>query len=185
MTNLDTFVNIINDCRKNETRPKVSSKIKQWLGIDISQSLCIRVGNYLEYYFRQITDTNSDLLQLHKHEGDYGIWHEDEFHQIDFIKITPNCIYHREVKTNTDLDRGKKRDTLLRETAIVKALANKFNRTINSSIFCPFLINSQVISGLGTVEGLTEFISTFSVKLTVDEFMQLGQSKQVHTALLR
>lgn len=180
-----TFVDVITDCRKSETKPRLSSKIKQWLGIDIPQSLCIRIGNYIEKFLYRVTDTYQDLIQLDYNEGCYGVWYENEFHQIDFIKITPDCIYHREVKTNTDLDRGKKRDTLSREIAIVKALAAKFNRSVDSAIFCPFFVNSQIISGLGTVEGMTEFINTFSAQFTVDDFIRLGKSKQVHNALLQ
>jgi len=185
MTIESLFVNVVTDCRKNESKPRLSSKIKQWLGVDIPQSLCIRIGNYIEKFFHKVTNTEQDLQQLEYNEGCYGIWFNNEFHQIDFIKITPTCIYHREIKTNIDLDRGKKRDTLSREVAIVKALAEKFNRSVNSSIFCPFLINSQPVSGLGNVEGLTEFIDLFADQLTVNEFLQLGQSIQVHNALLK
>ena len=185
MNNEELFVSIIDKCRKSETKPKLSSKIKQWLGKDIPQSLCIRIGNYLEPLFHQVTGTEDDLKQLDEFDNYRGIWYDNEFHQIDFIKITPSCIFHREIKCNLDLDRGKKRDTLNREVQIVKALQAKFMRPVNSCIFCPFLDKSRKISGLGIVEGLPEFLALFDATMTVEEFNALGRSSQVYEALTK
>ena len=185
MNNEELFVSIIDKCRENETAPKLSSKIKQWLGRDISQSLCIRIGNYLEPLFRQVTSTEDDLKQLDEFDNYRGIWSDNEFHQIDFIKITPSCVFQREIKTNLDLDRGKKRDTLKREVQIVKALQAKFMRPVNSCIFSPFLDKSRKTSGLGIVEGLPEFLALFDATITVEEFKALGRSPQVYNALTR
>ena len=113
------------------------------------------------------------------------IWFEYYFLKIDFIKITPSCIFHREIKCNLDLDRGKKRDTLNREVQIVKALQARFMRPVNSCIFSPFLDKSRKISGLGIVEGLPEFLALFDATMTVEEFKALGRSPQVYNALTR
>ena len=37
------------------------------------------------------------------------------WHQVDLLLRKDGVIYHREIKRNLDLDRGKKRDVLLRE----------------------------------------------------------------------
>ena len=41
--------------------------------------------------------------------------YKEEFHQVDLLLAKDEVIYHREIKCNLDLDRGKKRDVLYRE----------------------------------------------------------------------
>lgn len=161
----------------------MSSPIKQWLGRDIPQSLSVRLGNYIEDFFVELTSTDGLLSSLDRVSGKYGVSYNNQFHQIDLLVDGESVVYHREIKCNLDLDRGKKRDTLQRELDICEGLHQMFEVPIDSAIFCPFLDTSREISGLGTVEGLTEFIDTFGVNLTVEEFKELGRDEQIHRAL--
>ena len=185
MSNVEIFKSVIYKARENETKPKLSSLIKQWLGRDIPQSLCIRVGTYIEKLFVELSCLHSILIELEVYSGDRGVWHDNEFHQIDFLVLKDDVIYHREIKSNLDLDRGKKRDVLYREGVITEALKTKYpGKLINSCVFCPFIDTSRKVSGLNRVEGLTEFIDTFDVDITVEEFKKLGRNEQIHSALL-
>ena len=145
--------------------------------------MCIRIGNYLESFFNAIIPSNA-LELLDTYNSTYGIWVDDEFHQIDHFIRTDNGLYMRELKCNLDLDRGKKRDVRTREQTIVTALRIKFDEPVNACVFCPFLLNSRKISGLGTVEGLVEFIDNFGLSLTTDEFISLGRDEQILRELL-
>lgn len=176
---------VINYKRKSEKPPKNSSLIKRWLGFDVSQSLCVRIGNYLEEFFVQLVDDISILPDLELLDGQRVISNDGEYHQVDLLMRLDATIYHRELKSNPGLDRGKKRDVIYREECIVSALKLKYpGCEIDSAVFCPFYDTSQEISGLGKVEGLTEFINTFGIDLTVDEFKELGRDEQIHRALL-
>ena len=176
---------VIEECRKSEGKPRLSSRIKQWLGRDIPQSLSIRIGNYLEYFFNELVSDYSILHELEVRQGQRVIQFNDEWHQVDLLIKHAGVIYHREIKCNLELDRGKKRDVIYRENCIVSSLQNKYpSRAIDSCVFCPFIDTSQEVSGLGKVEGLTEFIDNFNVAMTLDEFKQLGREEQIHRALL-
>ena len=188
MTNVSLLTAVINHKRKSEKPAKKSSLIKQWLGIDISQSLSIRIGNYLEEFFVQLVDDISILPDLQLRDGQRVIERDGEYHQVDLLVRIDDTIYHREIKCNLDLDRGKKRDVIYREECIVAALQEKYldsDIDIDSGVFCPFLDTSREVSGLGKVEGLAEFIDTFNVDLTVDEFKELGRNEQIHRTLLK
>jgi len=178
------LTSVIEECRKSEGKPKLSSRIKQWLGRDIPQSLSIRIGNYIEAFFAELTKTYSILNELEVRNGQRGIVYDNQFHQVDLLLRINNVIYHREIKCNLDLDRGKKRDVIYRETCIVSALEQKYQLPVDSCVFSPFIITSQDVSGLGKVEGLAEFIDNFNIEMTVDEFKQLGRNEQIHRALL-
>ena len=184
MTKVGLLEQIIRNRRKTEKPPRLSSPIKQWLGRDIPQSLSIRIGNYIEDFFVQLTGWYGILHELQKQGGQYVIAFNEEFHQVDLLLAKDEVIYHREIKCNLDLDRGKKRDVLYREDCIVEALIAKYEAPIDSAVFCPFLDTSREVSGLGKVEGLTEFIDNFDVNLTVEEFKELGRDEQIHRALL-
>lgn len=113
------------------------------------------------------------------------MWADGEFHQIDHFIRTDAGLHMRELKCNLDLDRGKKRDVRTREEVIVNALRKKFpNECIDACVFCPFLITSREVSGLGKVEGLVEFINSFGLSLTTDEFISLGRDEQILRELL-
>ena len=68
------------------------------------------------------------------------ITQDGEDHQVDMLAM-PNAweewlkYVHRELKTNTDLDRGKKRDTCRREEAITSWMDEK-GWEYDSGIFC-------------------------------------------------
>jgi hypothetical protein len=173
------LTSVIEECRKSEGKPKLSSRIKQWLGRDIPQSLSIRIGNYIEAFFAELTKTYSILDELEVRNGQRGIVYDNQFHQVDLLLRINNVIYHREIKCNLDLDRGKKRDVIYRETCIVSALEQKYQLPVDSCVFSPFIDTSQDVS-----EGLTEFIDNFNVAMTLDEFKQLGRNEQIHRALL-
>ena len=153
------------------------------MGQDIPQSLCIRIGNYLESFFNELIPNNA-LELLDKHNGMYGIWVDDEFHQIDHFIRTDGGLHMRELKCNLDLDRGKKRDVRTREHTIVTALRIKFDEPVDACVFCPFLKISREVSGLGIVEGLHRFITRFNLDLSVEEFMALGRNEQILRELL-
>ena len=184
MSKVNLLEHIIRERRKNENKPRLSSPIKQWLGRDIPQSLSIRIGNYIEDFFIELTCGYGILTDLQQRNGQYVIAYKEEFHQVDLLLAKDEVIYHREIKCNLDLDRGKKRDVLYREDRILLALIAKYEAPIDSCVFCPFLDTSRDVSGLGKVEGLSEFIDNFDVDLTVEEFKQLGRNEQIHSALL-
>ena len=176
---------VIKECRKSKKKPRKSSQIKEWLGIDVNQSLCVRMGNYLELFFNKLVSDYSILDELEVRRGQRSIQFNNEWHQVDLLVKKAGVIYHREIKCSLDLDCGKKRDVVYRENCIVSSLQNKYpSRAIDSCVFCPFIDTSQEVSGLGKVEGLTEFIDNFNVAMTLDEFKQLGREEQIHRALL-
>ena len=168
------------------TKGRQSSHIQQWLGTTaVPQSLSIKIGTYLERLFNQLLGDYSILNELPLVRQNHVIYYDDEEHQVDILARIGDTIYHREMKANTDLDRGKKRDTLRREQAIVNALKDRYPGTvINSCVFCPFFTTSREVSGLGTVEGLAEFIYTFNLDITVQDFKDVGKSEQIHKLLL-
>ena len=184
MSKVNLLEHIIRERRKNESKPRLSSPIKQWLGTDIPQSLSIRIGNYIEDFFTELTSSYGILDELVLKNGQRLISWNNSWHQVDLLLAKDEVIYHREIKCNLDLDRGKKRDVLHREQCINMALVAKYEAPIDSCVFCPFLDTSREISGLGRVEGLAEFIDNFDVDLTVEEFKELGRNEQIHRALL-
>ena len=179
-----TFAQILTD--KTISKPRQSSLIKQWLGTpDVPQYLSVRLGNYLEELFNAILGDLSILSELPSKGKQRIITFAGETHQVDILARIDNVIYHRELKANTDLDRGKKRDVLRREQSIFAALTEKYPQcVIDSCVFCPFFDTSRQVSGLGRVEGLADFINTFNLDISVDQFKALGKSEQIHTLLL-
>lgn len=185
MSNAELLVNII-DARKRKTKPRQSSLIKPWLGLDtVPQSLSIRIGYIIEDFFNQlIGDKNlvNDLPLVRKKR--MLIDGKGNAHQIDLLGSYKGVVYHRELKCNPDLDNGKRRDTSGRDQIIIDTLQQKYLQPVDSCIFCPFFDTSRVLPGLGKVEGLAEFINNFDLDLTVEEFKKLGRNEQIHRALL-
>jgi hypothetical protein len=173
-----TFCSII--ANANQSKPKKSSHLKEWLGIEISQSQSIRFGKYLETFFNTLIGEYS-LIQP---GTEFRVTYNNEEHQLDILAKIDDTIFTRELKANLDLDRGKKRDVLRREEAITSALEEMYNLPVDSRVFCPF-ITTQKVSGLGLVEGLEDFISTFKLNITPKEFNDLGKSEQLHRLLLK
>lgn len=186
MSNVELFISIV-DARKRQYKPRQSSLIKPWLGIEnVTQSLSVRIGYIIEDFFNKlIGDKNlRDELPLIRKKR-MLVDTEGNAHQIDLLGLNKGVVYHRELKCNPDLDNGKRRDTSGRDQIIITTLQQKYLQPINSCIFCPFFDTSQELPGLGKVEGLTEFIDNFDLDLTVEEFKQLGRNEQIHRALLK
>jgi hypothetical protein len=173
---------------KKEARQ--SSLIAPWLGIDRTPpGFSQRVGNYLEDLFAlDMGEQNKLDLTDFKKGRNFMITHDGSNHQIDMLAMPSDWVQwkrylHREMKTNTDLDRGKKRDTLAREEAIKKWLQSK-GWEYDSGIFCPFFYDKgKNVSGLGWVDGLEWYIETFKPSWTVQDFKDLGCDPDVHRAL--
>ena len=177
------FIDVIQS-RKTAAKPRKSSLIQQWLGFQIPQSTSIRIGYYIEDLFVKLLGENSILNELTKKGKTYNIIVDGNTHQVDLLARINGQIFHREIKCNIDLDNGKSRDVLFREECIVKGLFDKYNSVINSAVFCPFLESSQHISRLGNVEGLNDFINTFQLDISIEDFKSLGRSELVHAILL-
>ena len=90
---------------------------------------------------------------------------------------------HREIKTNTQLDAGKKRDTSNREKAITSWMDDK-GWIYDSGIFCPFFYNKgKNVSGLGWVDGLEWYIETFKPTWSIKDFIAMGRHPLIHKAI--
>ena len=176
------LLKIINEGLEDSAEPRLTSPIKQWLGRDCSQSICVRMGNFIEEYFNQLLPHNL-REDLTLHNAQWCVYWDDDWHQVDLLCRAHGIIYHRELKCNLTLGHGPKRDIRRREQAIVAALEDKYKLQVNSAVFCPFLPRSRFVAQLGMIEGLQEFIDTFDIDLTVDQFQQLGSDREVQYAL--
>ena len=173
---------------KKEVRK--SSLIAPWLGIERTPSgLSQRVGNYLEDLFAvDQGDQNKLAMTDHKMGRNFMITHKGKNHQIDMLAIPSDWeefkkVLHREMKTNTDLDNGKKRDTLAREEAICEWMEER-GWVYDSGIFCPFFYDKgRNVSGLGWVDGLEWYTELFKTDWSVQDFKDLGCDPDVHSAL--
>ncbi len=167
-----------------------SSLIAPWLGIDRTPpGLSQRVGNYLEDLFSlDMGEQNKLHMTDFKKNRNFMITHNGSNHQIDMLAMPSDWIkwkryLHREIKTNTDLDRGKKRDTVDREEAIKQWMESK-GWEYDSGIFCPFLYGKgKKVGTLEWVDGLEWYIETFKPSWTVQDFKDLGRDPEVHRAL--
>ena len=167
-----------------------SSLIAPWLGIKRTPSgLSQRVGNYLEDLFALDMGVQNKLSETDFKEGRYHmITQNGEDQQVDMLAMPSDWkkflkYLHREMKTNTDLDRGKKRDTLRREQAICAWMDSK-GWVYDSGIFCPFFYNKgKNVSGLGWVDGLQWYIDTFKPSWTIQDFKDLGRDLDTHRKL--
>jgi len=181
----ETFTQIILEKNTYKTSKK-SSLIQDWLGTaNVPQSVSIRVGNYLETFFcRVILDKNKlDILTLKGHNNVINVDGED--HQVDLLaQIEDKVLITREIKCNLDLDRGKTRDTLRREEQIERGLQEQFDCDVDGGIFCPFFYGTVKKDGkFGIVFGLQWFIDTFEVDFTIEDFQEMGKSKEIHKLL--
>jgi len=169
---------------------KQSSLIAPWLGIDRTRpGMSQRIGNYLEDFFALDMGTQNKLpLTDYKTGRNYMITCNDEDHQVDMLALPSKWVQykkyvHRELKTNTDLDRGKKRDTCSREKAITSWMDDK-GWEYDSGIFCPFFYNKgKKVAGLGWVDGIDWYIETFQPTWSKGDFIDMGRNPLVHTAI--
>ena len=147
--------------------------------------MSVHTGNILEDFFNNLIGDKSLLTDLPLSGKKHMLTDsQGNQHQIDILAQNTDIVYHYELKANTDLDRGKKRDTSKRDDVIVQTLQHKYLQPIRSSIFCPFFETSREVNGLGRVVGLTEFIETLDLDFSVQEFAKLGRNEQIHRLLL-
>ena len=189
MTIVENFIDVVRTYDVKKPARK-SSLIAPWLGIDRTPSgMSQRIGNYLEGFFAlDMGNQNKLPLTDYKKNRDYMITQNGEDHQVDMLAM-PNAweewlkYVHRELKTNTDLDRGKKRDTCRREEAITSWMDEK-GWEYDSGVFCPFFYNKgKKVAGLGWVDGIDWYIETFQPTWTKEDFIAMGRNPLVHTAI--
>ena len=166
-----------------------SSLIAPWLGVERTPSgMSQRIGNYLEDFFALDMGTQNKLpLTDYKRGKNYMITYDGSNHQVDMLAkpsvCEPGKYIHREIKTNTDLDAGKKRDTSNREKAITSWMDDK-GWTYDSGIFCPFFYNKgKNVSGLGWVDGLEWYIEIFKPTWNIKDFIAMGRNPLIHKAI--
>ena len=161
-----------------------SSLIAPWLGIERTPSgMSQKIGNYLEDWLALDMGDQNKLLQTDYKKGrNFMITYDGSNHQIDMLAKPSNWnkYVHREIKTNTDLDAGKKRDTRSREKVICAWMKSQ-GFEYDSGIFCPFFYNKgKNVSGLGWVDGLQWYIDTFNPPWTIQNFKDLGRNPETH-----
>ena len=181
----NTFIKILQEEMNNKTVKK-SSLIQEWLGkSSVSQSVSIRVGNYLETFFCKVMGDKNKLNILSLKGRNSIITVDGEDHQVDLLgQIEDNVLITREMKCNLDLDRGKTRDTLRREEQIERGLEEQFDVSVDGGIFCPFYYGIvKKDSRFNMVFGLQWFIDTFECDFTVEDFQQMGRDPLVHKIL--
>ena len=173
----DHFISIATAKRRPA---KKSSLIHEWLGFKCSQSTSIRIGNYVEELINKLTPGNIKCVL----EDNNTIVYNNQVHQIDhLIQDDDGNIWHLEAKSNIDLDRGKKRDVVMREQLITEALTKLIGQPVKSCVLCPFLEDSKDTTDLGYIMGMKEFISKFRPEFTLSEFNQLGKNPAIHSVL--
>ena len=116
------------------------------------------MGYYLETLINETVPGNVKVLLSN---GETIVVDGSE-HQVDHLFQTEDGqIYHLEMKTNLELDRGKKRDVRHREEVITRGLVELIGQPVKSCVFCPLMEDSRSVSGLGDVMGLREFVALF------------------------
>lgn len=181
----EVFINVLKK-EINTKKPKESSLIKEWLCKDVSQSTCIRIGNYFESFFAEMMGKFNWLPLLTPSGKTYTITVDGEIHQVDLMGcVEEGIIITREVKCNLDLDRGKTRDTVRKEEQIQRGIKDQFGLNVDGGVFCPFFYGySKKHSKFGEVYGLQWFIDTFNCSFTVEDFKQMGKNKEVQELLV-
>lgn len=127
----ENFLTVIETCDTKKP-PRKSSLIAPWLGIERTpRGLSQRVGNYIEDLFvLDVGEQNklhmTDFIQQRK----FMITQNGSNFQIDFLAMPSAWVQwkryvYREIKTNTDLDRGKKDDINVRQKAITQWMQSK------------------------------------------------------------
>ena len=120
----------------NKKVAKKSSLIQDWLGTtQVSQSVSIRVGNYLETFFCKVMGDKNKLDFLPLKGRNNIITVDGEDHQVDLLgQVEDGVLITREMKCNLDLDRGKTRDTIRREEQIERGLEEQFDVSVDGGI---------------------------------------------------
>ena len=181
----EIFTQILQEEMNSKTAKK-SSLIQDWLGTtNVSQSVSIRVGNYLETFFCRAMGEKNKLNMLPLKGRNNIITVDGEDHQVDLLgQVEDDVLITREMKCNLDLDRGKTRDTLRREEQIERGLEEQFDVSVDGGIFCPFYYGSiRKDSKFGMIFGLQWFIDTFECDFTIEDFQRMGKDALVHKML--
>ena len=179
------FIEVVQE-DMNSKSAKKSSLIKEWLTKDdVPQSISIRCGNWMETFLVKCLGDKNNLDLLKKKGRNMIITVDGEDHQIDLLgQMEDGVLITREIKCNLDLDRGKTRDTLRREEQIERGLEEQFDVSVDGGIFCPFYYGSiRKDSKFGMVFGMQWFIDTFELDFTVEDFQNIGKSKELHKLL--
>ena len=183
----ETILADILETEYNHSTPKRTSPIAQWLGVSRTPpGMSQKLGNHLEEFFSRLMckENAIDILDIIPGTQMRGIYHKGEWHQVDILAQRGNNFITREVKTNLQLDRGKKRDTLARDKHITEALKQLQIGEVDNGIFCPFLANSKEVGGLGYVNGIEWFCEMFPQShLTPELFSSIGKSPVIHNLL--
>lgn len=188
MSFLDIFEETFSTYKRTVPKEKDVSRIKMWLGHDVTNSVSIKVGGIIENIFKKALGDAwcMDLLDATKKRGRYFI----KGHEIDLCACIGNTLIVREMKTNLNLDSGKKRDMNIREKSIVDALKDLGLGDVDANgLFNPFFMGySKPDSSFGTVYGLTWFINTFKDysdldDLNCEDFIQYGRSDELFNML--
>ena len=192
MTSLKENLFTVLETYNTKKEARQSSLIAPWLGIKRTPAgFSQRVGNYLEDLLAlDLGEKNKLILTDYKRGRNSMITHNGSNHQIDLLAIPSNwevykinLIIHREIKSNIEVDAGKKRDILFREEQIKQWLESK-GFEYNSGIFCPFFYDKgKKVSGLGWVDGMEWYVETFKPGWNVQDFKDLGRDPDVHRAL--
>lgn len=187
----DTLCNLVIEQQVKTARK--SSKIKEWLGREISQSGVIKLGNILENLFNSylIHNKKSMLHTLQKCASGHCITDkEGNTHQVDIYALLDDGTYVTlEMKCNLDLDRGKKRDVMNRERAIFNTLSDALGDVdIISGIFNPFFYEEQPkrLNWEGEnvyLYGLPWLIENLELPFSVEDFQELGKSTNLKECL--
>jgi len=188
----DTLCNIVIEQQKKTVRK--SSKIKEWLGREVSQSTVIKLGTLLEDLFNSylIYSGKSMLHTLNDCKGKRCVQDEDgNNHQVDiYAQIDDKTYATFEMKCNLDLDRGKKRDVIRREETIFNALSKQLDDDVDiiSGIFNPFHYEEEPkeLFWEGTsiyLYGLPWIIDNLDLPFSMEDFIELGKSEQLKECL--
>lgn len=177
---INLLASVIKEAQENSGPGKNTSSIKPWFGIpQISQSVCVRAGNWIEDFFNKeielLEQSNLAELQIIK-GGKRGVFAEGKERQIDiFGRSITQLLTTLEMKTNTSLDREK--IDAIREHGPVKktALEQLFNETVQSFVFDPFSFEDCDHPKVGRIVGYQTFFHWFPIGLTYDEFWSLGK----------
>ena len=127
MTSLKENLFTVLETYNTKKEARQSSLIAPWLGIKRTPAgFSQRVGNYLEDLLAlDLGEKNKLILTDYKRGRNSMITHNGSNHQIDLLAIPSNwdvykinLIIHREIKSNIEVDAGKKRDILFRDEQI-------------------------------------------------------------------
>jgi len=178
---MDNINNKISEIIKLKTKHNGSLKELLFTNERYSkQSICIKIGNYLETAINKFVDekykptkTLKDAINIIRDKQNYDI-------QIDLIFEKDGVIYYREVKSNTNLDTEKTKATYKKVTDIEKILKS-MGYNVNSKVLSLRFCNQSDINGYikkpfkGTdyFEGYGDFFRIFDINITEEDWTNI------------